>query len=147
MATYSAPTYFGYFKDKKDRLVTGNKKGGIWADGGVGVENCTLIQSYIETQRLGNKKDYWILSCGTGYTGLNNIKSGLLSQIKNFLPIAREQAVQMQVSHCRELKVNFTRVDTIIEKKYDEMDKPEYLDIYIKYGESLTNRILKEILE
>ena len=147
MATYSAPTYFGYFNDKKDYLLSMNKKGGVWADGGVGVENCTLLQAYIESQRLGNKKNYWILSCGTGYTGLCEIKQGLFSQIKSFIPIAREQAVQMQVSHCRELKINFTRADIIIKKVHNEMDKPKYINNYLQYGRILSKSILANIFK
>lgn len=147
MATFSAPTFFGYFKDTKDYLKTEHKDGGLWADGGVGVENCTLLQSYIETKRKNCGDDYWILSCGTGYTGLTSEKMNMLSQIKDYIPIATEQAVSMQVNHCKELGVNFVRVDSRLNKKHDKMDKAKLLNKFIEYGIKMTNKNIKEIME
>lgn len=146
MATYSAPTYFGYFKDKEDLLNTGNKQGGIWADGGVGVQNCILLKSYIETKLQNKLNDYWILSCGCGYTGLNDYSDFIISQIIDFLPIAREQSIVEQINECNELGINFTRIDMKINKKHNEMDKPKYINQYIQYGKELTNKYLNNII-
>lgn len=147
MATDSAPTYFGYFFDKQDILKSGNPNGGVWSDGGVGVQNCTLLKSYIECQ-LQNKLDsYFILSCGCGYTTNNQYISNLLGQIIDYLPIASEQSITEQINECKELNVNFFRVDDIIDKKYTEFDNPNFIDKYLEYGENLVYKFLFKIIE
>lgn len=147
IATYSAPTFFGYYKDTNNHLKAKNPLGGVWSDGGVGVENCTLLQAYIETQRLAYKNNYFILSCGTGYTDMKVRKTSLISQVKDYLPIAKAQATTMQVRHCRQLGVNFVRVDTEIDSKYDKIDKVKYFNKYAEIGNAMTYRNIEEIVE
>lgn len=127
--TFSAPIYFGYYKDND----------GLWADGGVGVHNCTLLEAYIETIRKEKGLDYYILSCGTGNTMLKYDGRFIFSQIKDFTPIARTQAIMSQISIGKELGIKFDRVDIVIEDKYDEMDKVKYIDKYIEYGKELVS--------
>lgn len=124
--TYSAPTFFGYYKDKY----------GLWADGGVGVHNCTLLESYIETIRL-KKKDYYILSCGTGNVNLNFDGRFILDQIKDFIPIARTQAVNYQVNGANELGINFDRIDINIKSEHDKMDAWKLIPTFEKYGQQM----------
>ncbi|MFW9874252.1 MAG: patatin-like phospholipase family protein [Candidatus Thorarchaeota archaeon] len=147
MATYSAPTYFGYFKDKKNLLQTENKKGGVFSDGGVGIQTCTLLKSYIETKLQNKSDDYWILSCGCGYTNLNDYSDFLFSQIGDFLPIAREQSITEQINECKELNVNFNRIDIKIDKEYNDMDKPKNIMHYINYGKQLIHKYLNNLIE
>lgn len=147
-ATYSAPTYFGYFKDKKDLLNTGRKGGGVWADGGIGIQNCTLLQAYGEVVKQKKLDNYWILSCGCGYTGLSDCKSFILSQIKDFIPVAREQSIISQIKYAEEiLNANFYRIDLALPKKYIAMDKPKYTKKYLQYGKLLVDEHIKYLLE
>jgi len=149
MATYSAPTYFGYFEDKKDVLKSGDKEGGIWTDGGCGTQSCTLMQAYIETRRLKAGSNYFILSCGCGYTNLGTEeRQGFIRQIKNFLPIAREQAIWEQVNDAEELGLNVFRVDGRIPNKLMDLDKVKnkYLQTYKIIGEQWANSFLPELL-
>jgi patatin-like phospholipase/acyl hydrolase len=147
-ATYSAPTYFGYLYDKKDLLQTDHPKGGIWADGGIGVQNCTLLEAYIEAKIQKKIPNYWILSCGCGYTTLNaGEDSNVLAQIADFIPIAREQAVAEQVLNCKELDINFSRINIKISKKHNPMDKPKYVSDYVNYGNQLIEKYMDKLLE
>jgi hypothetical protein len=133
--TYSAPTFFGYYEDKY----------GLWADGGVGVHNCTLLESYIETLRL-NKKDYYILSCGTGNPGLDYDGKFILNQIKDFIPIARTQAINSQINNAIELGINFDRVNVKISHKHDKMDAWRYIPKFENYGKKMIeeNKIITD---
>jgi hypothetical protein len=146
-ATYSAPTYFGYFKDTDNKLKA--LRPGVWSDGGVGVQNCTLEEAYIECLRL-KERNHWILSCGCGYTSLDyESDNSLLDQIADFIPIAREQAVQSQIRRCGKegLGVNFYRVDGRIPKKHNKMDGVEFFDKFVEYGESWAKEHLPNIIE
>jgi hypothetical protein len=134
--TFSAPTYFGYYKDED----------GKWSDGGVGVQTCTLEEAYIETLRQ-DIRDYWILSCGCGYTGLNNCGDFIISQIADYLPIAREQSIQSQINRCNELGINFDRVDIKISKKHEPMDKAKFMLAYKMYGIQMININMNKIIE
>lgn len=137
--TYSAPTYFGYYKDSE----------GLWSDGGVGVQTCTLMESYIEALRQGYDNQYWILSLGTGYTDLKNPKAGkfLGAQIADFIPIAREQSINSQVRYAIEMNLNFNRVNVKINQKHAKMDAVKYIPCYIDYGKQMVINHLKDIAE
>jgi hypothetical protein len=134
--TYSAPTYFGYYKDQE----------GMWSDGGVGVHNCTLLEAYIDSKRI-KKYNYQILSCGCGIPGLNSNSDGLISQIKDFIPIARRQAIQMQINNGKEIGINFYRVDIKIKSKYDCLDGVKYMKIFQDYGKDMIKEHLNNTVK
>ncbi len=146
MATYSAPTYFGYFKDRNDVLKSGIPGGGVWSDGGVGIMTCTLMQAYIECKRQDKLDDYFILSCGCGYTGLEGYSDFIVSQIADYIPIASEQSISEQVNQGRQLGINFFRVDGNIKKEYSAMDKVKYIPQWIEYGEQWVLDLMHQLI-
>ncbi len=136
--TYSAPTYFGYLTDSE----------GVWSDGGVGVQTCTLMQSYIETIRQ-RQASYWILNLGCGYIDALNYKPGkfVLSQIADFVPIARDQSIWQQQNDCRELGVEFYTANILVDKKSNEMDCVDRIEILRQYGQTLAGQTMPMIME
>jgi hypothetical protein len=133
--TYSAPVYFGYYKDTE----------GLWTDGGVGVHNCTLMEAYIEAKRQG-KEDYFILSCGTGYSGHSFNGDGIAKQIVDYLPMASEQATMVQIKNARELGVNFHRADIRIDAKHNFLDAVKYVPQFEMYGVEMAKNEMKNLL-
>lgn len=136
--TYSAPTYFGYYKDED----------GEWSDGGVGVMNCTLMESCIEARRGGFFDSHWVLSCGCGHV-LNTGKepsSFIGAQIADFIPIAREQSIWSQISYAKEEGYTFTRVDVPIDKDKNELDAIKYISYFLEKGQEMIDNNIHKIV-
>jgi hypothetical protein len=106
------------------------------------------MQSYIETIRQ-EKASYWILNLGCGYTDALNYKPGsfVLSQIADFVPIARDQSVWQQQNDCRELGVNLYSANILVDKKSNEMDCVDRIDQLRAYGQQLASIAIPSILE
>lgn len=147
--SFSAAVYFGSTPVESENAV--------YADGGEGNSNCTLLECMIESAKLDWRKDgVFILSVGTGFTdNQETFKEasgyGLIGQTGEYMNMARRQAMRTQLECAwTEKSINpdfdFIRVDTEIDKKYDELDGLSYGNQYDMYGRAMVVEFLNDDL-
>jgi hypothetical protein len=151
--TSAAPYYFKHIKENKN----------IWLDGGTGNSNAPIIESIVDAIRLGwiENEDVYLLSLGTGHsdkitTVSKANKYGTIGDVLFYLDpinggLARNQSIEVRVNLVKSLQCvidNFTfqRVDTVIDKKLDKIDKVKYVREYEKIGKSLIDNVNINIL-
>lgn len=146
--SFSAAFYFGASVDDKAQKV--------YADGGEGNSNCTLTEARIEASKLGwlaNDETY-IVSVGTGstphqisYAEAKKKAESLFAKLwetKQFIGMARQQSLHMQVYDCMELertnpRFSFDHVDIDIPEYLDAMDALDKTREYIDYGHKMAD--------
>jgi hypothetical protein len=145
--SFSAAAFFGASVDEV------NKK--VYVDGGEGNSNCTLTEARIEASKLGwmATDDIYIISVGTGFVPDNlpfpeakKKADSLLSkvwEVKEFLGMARRQALHMQIYDCIELartnpRFTFDHVDIEIPGYLDSMDALDRVRDYIDFGNKMS---------
>jgi patatin-like phospholipase/acyl hydrolase len=136
IATAAAPTYFAPYR----------VGGFAFVDGGVYSTNPSR-EALTEALMLGAKPDeIYHISIGTGYNKMNiNVNDWGLFQwvLSGRTPIVR---IFMESSQDVSVKTasmigNYKHYDIYIAREHAEMDKPEFTNEYINYGQELANQI------
>lgn len=151
--SFAAPLYFGHMPDEKNRKV--------WTDGGCGTSNLSLDEAMIEAILLDwvNEEIYIdVYGCGFVDTKMSYeeaIKERTFKQIIDFLKpseggLARYQSLDDQVRRMKLIAKKFNNIhfeywNIQIDKKHDGMDKLEFIDEYIKYGNEMSKSPLIKI--
>lgn len=159
--SYAAPLYFGQIVDDVANQV--------WLDGGTGNENCPLGETLIEVGRQGwfkkavqgNEKVH-ILSLGTGHSfqGMTYKKAKRWGNAGDLLfymdpidgGIGRVMSLSSRVKLAYDIAqfipgYSFNRVDCLINKKMDKMDKVKYIKEYQSLGEAISGQVEYENLK
>lgn len=151
--SFAAPLYFGSLKDPKDNAV--------WLDGGTSNNNSPLVETYIEILRQGWYGDTPIhvisLGCGKSDYGIPYEKAKKYKNIGQVLyymsptsgGLARVVSADTQEFWLQELantteNFSFQKIQYTFEgkeKKYDGMDKVQYLDEYERIGEDISKQV------
>jgi hypothetical protein len=141
--SFAAPVYFGAIPDADT--------GHVWMDGGVGGENCPVIEALIESVLLdwAEYESVHILSLGTGSAKLGMSfaeakKAKWIKQALYFIDaaeggLARRQSTLDAVGICWQLVghidgYSFQRIDVEIPKKIDVLDGVKFIDNYYQVG-------------
>ena len=146
--SFAAADYFGYITDDVTKTVYG--------DGGEGIENMPFEEMVDEIDCFNWTDPTLVLALGTGwsdpYQGMTqdqiykqNSKRGIIGQIKDFLGIARSQAMYDQFNHFSRGKQNtpahknidFSYVDTQVPTSLDGMDYITHVMDYVGYGNKM----------
>ncbi len=155
----SAAYYFGHIPVKEFRwtnyLPDGTPipaSGAVFQDGGQGINNNTV--HYALTEVLANNWDedgVFILSLGTG--NINQqvsfekaSKADYLGEIFRYPFQARNESTLNQILAGqyitgRNPKVKFRRIDCLLKKEENELDKTEYIDRFAAYGLKMAEQI------
>ncbi len=146
--SFSAAFYFGA------SVVDAVQK--VYVDGGEGNSNCTLTEARIEASKLGwlaNDETY-IVSVGTGaaaceipFAEAKKKTESFLAKLwetKQFLGMARQQSLHMQIYDCMELartnpKFSFDHVDIMLPEFLDAMDALNQTRQYIDLGHRMAD--------
>jgi len=153
----AAPLFFGQVVDYD--------KAQVWLDGGVGVFNNPSQYAYVEALRCGwleEGVECYSLGCGSvshtrGFYEAAN--EGRLGGVLNFIDpkdggIARRGAQETAARFCEAVesgKWQHTRIERILSRKLDGMDKirciPEYKEIGESMGRELVDKYFDSIQE
>lgn len=141
--SYSAPMYFSLFRDDVNKTY--------WSDGGTGLGNFPIIPGYMEACSL-NPDEIEITAVGTGYSkNTDTFKDA--SSWENFgqlwnlyfkdgeilarTQVRLEQVNAMKWICSRNKNVTFNYYDIEIPQKIDKLDGKDFVQDYIKYGNSV----------
>lgn len=146
--SFAAADYFGYIVDDSIKSVYG--------DGGEGIENLPFDETIDEIGSFNWTDPTLVLAIGAGwsdaYQGMTqeqvyrrNAKRGIIGQIKDFLGIARSQAVYDQFFHFYATKkntpaysnVSLSYVDIQLPTALDGMDYITHVMDYVGYGNKM----------
>jgi patatin-like phospholipase/acyl hydrolase len=133
--------------------VVEDVKGGVFQDGGQGVNNCTLGAATVTSiAKRWFDEEVIILSLGCGdyhrtipYEEAS--RTGLIKQIFRFIPEARKEASVVQYMGARYLsltrKENYTlvRINCNLSKEMDKLDGVKWMRDYEKLGEECKNSV------
>ena len=144
---------------KSDGTIEEDIKGGVFQDGGQGINNCTLgaVIAAAVARKWDNEKII-ILSLGCGNyhkrsSFKKSSKTGVAGQVVKFFSEARNEASIMQIMEAKLLSnrrpENFTlvHIDCLIPEKLDILDGVRYIKDYENYGNQLKNSIPFELFK
>lgn len=163
----SAALYFGKINVPEfiwddflpDGTVNEDIKGGVFQDGGQGINNCTLgSATAISIAKKWFDDGVVILSLGCGdYHNVESYKEaskiGWIGQLKDFFTQARNEAQINQymaskyISITRKENYTLIRVNCFMPKKADVLDGVKYVDTYRTLGEQLKDSIPFELFK
>jgi hypothetical protein len=149
-----APYYFGQINDPENQRV--------WSDGGIGSSNFPIDEVKIQAEAMGMYKDDKLLidAIGTGFVKNENTykkvsKGKVFRQLMDFMKppqggLARSQSRFDQIKRMGYIadkihNIQFRYWDTMIDKKYEGLDKIKYLDVYNQYGIKIAEEPLLDI--
>ena len=166
----SAAHYFGKIEENEYKwyhyesgsdcsdLSKESQKGAVFQDGGQGIHNNTL--GYLMVEILANgwiKKGekIYLLSLGTGAADQRiryeeASKFMTIRQVSSFLSQARKESILGQVIGANYISkrnseiITFKRIDREIRKKEDDLDKVEYIEKFMEYGQELANNCVSD---
>lgn len=137
---------------EKEDSSSEEKTGAVFQDGGQGIYNCTL--SYVITECIAQgwlKDEVLILSLGSGCVDFSKDykkmkKIGILDEVRYYTEQARIESTISQVLAIKYLaekhkNIKIHRLEKIIPKNQNGLDKIKYIDVYEKIGKSLINKI------
>jgi uncharacterized protein len=136
-----------------DGTVDRNIKGGVFQDGGQGVNNCTLgAATYMAIAKKWFDEEVVILSLGCGdYHKRRSYKkaskTGWIGQVVDFFSQARNEAANVQYMGSRYLSItrkeNYTlvRKNCHLPKKADMLDGVKWIDTYVKEADKIKDDI------
>jgi len=142
-----------------DGSVIEDIKGGVFQDGGQGINNCTLgTATLISVAKKWFDEGVVILSIGCGdyhkaETYEEASKTGWLGQVVDFFTQARNEAQITQYMASRYISItrkeNYTlvRVNCFMPKKADTLDGVKYVDTYQTLGNQLKDSIPFELFK
>jgi len=143
--SWSAPVFFGSSVDFKNKQV--------WIDGGTGSMNSPIDEALVEALQLDflaedSKNSLHLLSLGCGHKKVNNQvfkkarKDKNFSQVMTFLDpanggLARVQLEDNKIALLTALSnrfdnFSFNRVEPILPKKLDKIDKVKFKNRYVR---------------
>ncbi|TGK04160.1 patatin [Leptospira langatensis] len=155
----SAAYYFGkinvpgfkwtnYSPDGKEKVETG----AVFQDGGQGINNNTI--HYILTEILANDwedKGSLIVSLGTGNVSsyvsyAEASKTDFFQQIAKYPFQARKESTLAQVLEAgyiaqKNPDMRFHRFDTLIQEEENELDKVEFINRFVSYGQKIADTL------
>jgi patatin-like phospholipase/acyl hydrolase len=163
----SAPAYFGKINEPDffwDDFLPGGTvvediAGGVFQDGGQGINNCTLGAATVASiAKRWFDEEVIILSLGCGdyhktVPYARAAKTGLIGQVTDYLSQARNEAAIMQYSAARCLSItrkeNYTlvRINCALPKNMDMLDGVKWIKEYENIGEQLKDSIPFELFE
>lgn len=129
--SFAAAYYFGAINDPPNKQV--------WADGGEGLDNCTVRQCIIESMMQDWVRDgVYILSLGCGYVKPGRPyeeakKMGWVKESAFYVNLARRQSAIDQIFEAKQIeklvgnKIEIDRLDVEIPTKMDKLDAIEYI--------------------
>lgn len=143
------------YKPESQSENVARKKGAVFQDGGQGAHNNTLAYALMEA--VANdwmKEDIYILSLGAGsieqYVPYEKAERfNLLKQIYlHYSGQARNESIVDQILATIHLSIDnpirFKRIDRVVKKAENGLDKVEYIEQYRKYGEELSEELTDE---
>ena len=131
--SFAAAYYFGAINDSVNKQV--------WADGGEGLDNCTIRQCLLEgLMQKWLDEGIYILSLGCGYIKPGRpyeeaAKMGWIKESMFYVNLARRQSVTDQIFEVEEVKkaipihgnIVLDRLDIEIPERMDKLDGVEYI--------------------
>lgn len=149
----NVPNYGWDFVNWDGEMVA--QKGATFQDGGQGLNNCTLYHVLFEAISRGwvCGEGVYILSLGTGnenlYTSYSETSDdAFITQILKYPMQAKKESTIEQIAALKFLERNVpniivNRIDYTIPKKYNEIDKIEYINYFKEQGERLLPKLKK----
>jgi len=126
------------------------KVGAVFQDGGQGINNCTLGFDLVECLAK-DSRDVFILSLGTGEPDLSESykkmsKARVVRQIIDFISQARNESIPNQVRAANYVNASrndyeICRLNSLLTKKQDGLDKVKYINKYKENGFELANQV------
>jgi len=151
--SFAAPMFFGHVHDPERRMV--------FTDGGCGTSNLSLEEALMEAVLLDWTKEELqidVYCCGYVDTKVSYeeaSKERTILQVLDFMKpmdggLARFQSLEDKISRMKKIAEKFKTIhfdywDIKIDKKYDGLDKIQYVDKYIEYGNQMAKAPLIKI--
>jgi hypothetical protein len=151
--SFAAPVFFGHIPDPERQMV--------FTDGGCGTSNLSLEEALVEAVLLDwTKEELQIDVYGCGYVDTKMSyeqasKERTIAQLLDFMKpidggLARFQSLEDKISRMKKITEKFKNIhfeywDIEMEKKHDGLDKMQYINEYIEYGNRMSKAPLIKI--